>query len=126
MSRHILKLAESTLLVELRRFREFQTFTIPGGRVRLVLEFILKISRALGRPAGRTHIAKFYSYGQPSVAIKFMNFHQTHKFEQPIRDRPLDVVLGSKFDEKHHFENASKYDLIYIYIYMYMYIYTYI
>ena len=51
MSRR-LKLAESTLLVELRRIRTFQPLRIPGDRVRPVLQFDFRIFGALGRPVG--------------------------------------------------------------------------
>ena len=64
-----LKLWESTLLRELRRFRKFQTLTIRGGRVPPGLELKLRNLGALGRPAGRTRSARFHSNGQPSVAI---------------------------------------------------------
>ena len=65
-SHYRLKTEESTLHSELRQFRNFQPPGIHGGRVKP--QFFNSVSTA-GRPAGRTHISKFYSNGQPSVAI---------------------------------------------------------
>ena len=62
-----LKLGESTLHSELRRFLDFQTLRICRGRVPFALEFGQVVFASV-RPAGRTHISHFHSNGQPSVA----------------------------------------------------------
>ena len=68
MSSQMLKLAESTVHTELSQFLFVRHMATCLGGNPILIEIGPKNLERDGRPAGRTHIAKFYSNGQPSVA----------------------------------------------------------